>query len=38
MVTAVRNAVGRRVPLLMDGGIRRGTDILKVGTCLTLHL
>ena len=30
MVPSVRNAVGSRVPLLMDGGIRRGTDILKV--------
>ena len=34
-----RQAVGRRVPILMDGGIRRGTDVLKVkphlhkGTC-----
>ena len=24
-------AVGKRVPVLMDGGIRRGTDIIKVG-------
>lgn len=30
MVTAVRAAIGYRVPLLMDGGIRRGTDVLKV--------
>lgn len=25
----VADAVGRRVPILMDGGIRRGTDIVK---------
>ncbi len=24
-------AVGKRVPVLMDGGVRRGTDIIKVG-------
>lgn len=26
---AVAEAVGKRVPVLMDGGIRRGTDVLK---------
>lgn len=26
-------AVGKRVPVLMDGGVRRGTDIIKVGSC-----
>ncbi|HSJ65711.1 MAG TPA: alpha-hydroxy acid oxidase [Gemmatimonadaceae bacterium] len=26
---AVANAVGGRIPVLLDGGIRRGTDILK---------
>ncbi|CAL8464246.1 g3781 [Coccomyxa elongata] len=26
---AVAAAVGRRVPVLMDGGVRRGTDIIK---------
>ncbi len=31
MVASVRRAIGTRVPLLMDGGIRRGTDVLKVG-------
>ena len=30
MVAVVRAAIGYRVPLLMDGGIRRGTDVLKV--------
>jgi len=30
MVASVRRAIGTRVPLLMDGGIRRGTDVLKV--------
>ena len=30
---AVAAAVGRRVPVLMDGGIRRGTDIIKVSFC-----
>ena len=30
MITCCRQAVGRRVPILMDGGIRRGTDVLKV--------
>lgn len=30
MILPIRNAIGHRVPLLMDGGIRRGTDILKV--------
>lgn len=29
MVASVRRAIGTRVPLLMDGGIRRGTDVLK---------
>lgn len=29
MILPIRNAIGHRVPLLMDGGIRRGTDILK---------
>ena len=24
-------AVGKRVPVLMDGGVRRGTDVIKVG-------
>ena len=32
MILPIRNAIGHRVPLLMDGGIRRGTDILKVRT------
>ena len=31
MIASVRRAIGHRVPLLMDGGIRRGTDVLKVG-------
>ena len=31
MILPIRNAIGHRVPLLMDGGIRRGTDVLKVG-------
>lgn len=26
---AIANVVGERVPILMDGGIRRGTDIIK---------
>lgn len=30
MIAPIRAAVGHRVPLLMDGGIRRGTDVLKV--------
>ena len=30
VITCCRQAVGRRVPILMDGGIRRGTDVLKV--------
>ncbi|KAL3133572.1 hypothetical protein ABBQ38_007419 [Trebouxia sp. C0009 RCD-2024] len=29
MIASVRRAIGYRVPLLMDGGIRRGTDVLK---------
>eukprot|EP00891_Asterochloris_glomerata_P004891 jgi/Astpho2/4891/fgenesh1_pm.00069_%23_15_t len=29
VIQLVRQAVGRRVPILMDGGIRRGTDVLK---------
>lgn len=33
MIAPIRAAVGHRVLLLMDGGIRRGTDVLKV----TLH-
>ena len=28
-VMALADAVGKRVPLLLDGGIRRGTDVLK---------
>ena len=34
MVASVRRAVGDRVPLLIDGGIRRGTDVLKVSFLL----
>jgi hypothetical protein len=30
MLPAVVAAVGGRVPVWMDGGIRRGTDVLKV--------
>ena len=30
MIAPIRAAVGHQVPLLMDGGIRRGTDVLKV--------
>ena len=30
-------AVGKRVPVLMDGGVRRGTDIIKV-SALSPHL
>lgn len=29
---AVAAAVAGRVPVLMDGGVRRGTDIIKVGS------
>lgn len=28
---AVIDAIGHQVPLFVDGGVRRGTDILKVG-------
>ena len=30
MLQSIKRAVGSRVPVLMDGGIRRGTDMLKV--------
>jgi hypothetical protein len=30
-------AVGKRVPVLMDGGVRRGTDIIKV-SALSPHV
>eukprot|EP00955_Chlamydomonas_euryale_P014191 152754-Chlamydomonas_euryale.AAC.8 len=33
MLPAIMRAVDGRVPVLMDGGIRRGTDILKVRHC-----
>ena len=36
MIASVRRAIGHRVPLLMDGGIRRGTDVLKVGVINSL--
>lgn len=29
MIAPIRAAIGHQVPLLMDGGIRRGTDVLK---------
>ena len=29
VLPAIHAAVGGRVPLLLDGGIRRGTDVLK---------
>lgn len=38
MIASVRRAIGHRVPLLMDGGIRRGTDVLKVGVMNPLTL
>ena len=31
MLPAVVAAVRGRVPVLMDGGVRRGTDVIKVG-------
>ena len=31
MLPAIARAVNRRLPILVDGGIRRGTDVLKVG-------
>jgi NAD(P)H-dependent flavin oxidoreductase YrpB (nitropropane dioxygenase family) len=34
MLPAVVAAVDGRVPVWMDGGIRRGTDVLKVGQTL----
>ena len=34
MIASVRRAIGHRVPLLMDGGIRRGTDVVKVGDAI----
>lgn len=30
VLPSIASAVNRRVPVLMDGGIRRGTDIIKV--------
>ena len=36
MLPAVKNAIGNLMPIFMDGGIRRGTDILKAGPLL-LH-
>ena len=30
MLPAVARVVGGRVPILVDGGVRRGTDIIKV--------
>ena len=33
MLPAVVDAIGRGVPLLVDGGVRRGTDVLKVFAC-----
>ena len=30
VLPAIVRAVDRRVPVLMDGGVRRGTDIIKV--------
>ena len=35
MLPSIKNAVGNLFPVLMDGGIRRGTDILKVGPALS---
>jgi len=29
LLPAIRDAVGGRVPLLLDGGVRRGTDVIK---------
>ena len=36
MLAAVASVVNGRVPLLVDGGIRRGTDIIKVRIRLAL--
>ena len=30
MMPSIKNAVGNLFPIFMDGGIRRGTDMLKV--------
>ena len=30
MLPAIRGAVGCQVPILVDGGVRLGTDIIKV--------
>ena len=37
MIPVVKAAVGNRVPILVDGGIRRGTDILKASSLPALH-
>jgi len=35
MIAPIRAAIGHQVPLLMDGGIRRGTDVLKASILAT---
>ena len=37
MLQAITRVVGGRLPILMDGGIRRGTDMLKARLCLPLN-
>ena len=37
MLQAINRVVGGRVPILMDGGIRRGTDMLKARPCPPLN-
>lgn len=36
-VANIKRAIGDSIPILMDGGVRRGTDILKVGVCFQVR-
>ena len=38
MMPSIKNAVGNLFPIFMDGGIRRGTDMLKVPASLAASL
>lgn len=38
VLPSIASAVNRRIPIWIDGGVRRGTDIIKVMACILRNL